>query len=67
MWGSWQSWSDCSETCGDGTTIRTRSKVVPESNSGTCSGESAQILNCNQGGCSGMFNRQRVYYRISNE
>ena len=64
-WGSWQSWYDCSETCGDGKTIRTRSKIVPESNGGICIGESVQHLACNQGPCSGKFNLQkRILSRI---
>ena len=63
-WGSWQSWLDCSVTCGDGIAIWTRSKIVPESNGGTCIGEIIQQTNCNPGPCSGKSNLKRISSQI---
>ena len=53
-WGSWNSFSSCTKTCGGGTKYRTRSKSVPEKNGGTCTGRTKDEENCNTQNCPGM-------------
>ena len=50
----WSSWSACSVTCGNGNRIRTRSKIVEETNGGLCRGEAVQNELCNEKECPGI-------------
>ena len=52
-WATWQSWSECSKTCGGGTHIKERTKSVVENMSGTCSGNPTQTGTCNIEQCPG--------------
>ena len=51
MWGSY---STCPVTCGGGTQIKTRTKLVVEDHGGTCSGLSHQDQLCNNDPCPGI-------------
>ena len=57
VWGSWQTWTSCTVTCGGGFQVRTRNIDTHEENSGTaCSGASSELQGCNSAGCvSGIF------------
>ena len=51
-WGPWSDWSDCSEDCGEGIEIRTRSIAIPAQNGGApCTGPSEETRSCNLGPC----------------
>ena len=52
----WSTWSvdNCSKTCGGGTRLKTRKKVVEEIAS-TCNGKTIMQENCNEFGCPGIF------------
>ena len=52
-WGSWETWQDCSVTCGKGYNVRVRQcNDPPPMNGGQpCSGQSAQQRECNEGDC----------------
>ncbi len=45
-WGRWQDWSDCSETCGQGTRLRKRGCREPENGGADCRGLGEQIVTC---------------------
>jgi hypothetical protein len=48
----WTDYGTCSETCGTGTSTRTRSVVTPASNYGaSCPDDLSQSVNCNLGVC----------------
>ena len=53
-WSSWQSHTTCPVTCGGGTQIRTRTKLVLEDHGGICSGLSYQERQCNTDPCPGI-------------
>ena len=57
VWGSWQTWTSCTVTCGGGFQVRTRNIDTHEENSGTaCSGATSEVQGCNTSGCvSGIF------------
>merc|ERR1719158_2543315 len=44
-WSEWE-FGHCSAECGEGTIIKTRSKLVEESNGGTCIGEPTETVEC---------------------
>ena len=51
----WDEWNqgECSKTCGTGTRNDTRTKLVVESNGGTCTGQPTEIVACNTQECPG--------------
>ena len=52
MWKEWEE-GECSVTCGFGTKINTRTKLVVEANGGTCTGQSTEIKECKSADCPG--------------
>ena len=52
-WTSWQSWAQCSVTCGLGTVTRTRtcSNPEPSCGGGPCEGEDTRVFECDAGPC----------------
>ncbi|XP_078333127.1 properdin-like isoform X2 [Crassostrea virginica] len=52
-WTHWSAWHSCSHTCGDGTSIRTRtcSNPVPQHGGHPCQGHSDDSKACNNGTC----------------
>ena len=51
-WGEWNI-QECTKTCGGGTKLRTRNKVVIEASGGTCSGQHRATESCNTISCPG--------------
>ncbi|XP_065190216.1 A disintegrin and metalloproteinase with thrombospondin motifs adt-1-like isoform X2 [Sycon ciliatum] len=53
MWASWQQWSACSSTCGDGYRDRYRAcaNPVPADGGKICKGKSEETMKCNQKNC----------------
>ena len=48
IWAEWNSWEQCSMTCGSqGTRKRSRSNTIPEAHGGTCNGGSLETERCN--------------------
>ena len=52
-WSSWGKYSACPVTCGGGTKIRARTKLVVEDHGGICSGLGYQDRQCNTARCPG--------------
>ena len=52
MWDEWVT-GECSGTCGTGTRTNTRTKLVTESNGGSCTGLPTEIEECNANPCPG--------------
>ncbi|XP_059334168.1 hemicentin-1 [Ammospiza nelsoni] len=54
-WGQWQSWSQCSASCGGGeqTRVRLCSSPAPLNRGRPCPGDSSQISRCNTQSCPG--------------
>ncbi|NXL77816.1 HMCN1 protein, partial [Leptocoma aspasia] len=54
-WGQWQSWSQCSASCGGGeqTRVRLCSSPAPLNHGRPCPGDSSQISRCNTQACPG--------------
>ncbi|KAG9489211.1 hypothetical protein GDO78_005289 [Eleutherodactylus coqui] len=50
-WGSWQSWSPCSRTCGGGAAVRTRQCIKRDSAGPDCPGDTRQYQVCNMKDC----------------
>ena len=50
MWDEWVS-GVCSVTCGTGTEVRTRTKLVEEDFGGTCTGQNHEIVTCDMDPC----------------
>ena len=52
----WDDWivGECSKTCGTGTRKNTRTKLVVETNGGTCSGQPTETEECILQECPGM-------------
>ncbi|XP_063781939.1 ADAMTS-like protein 5 isoform X2 [Pseudophryne corroboree] len=50
-WGSWQSWSPCSRTCGGGAAVRTRHCAIRDSSGPDCPGDTRQYQVCNIKDC----------------
>ena len=50
-WNSWEAYSPCSVTCGEGTEIRKRTKSVEESGGGTCTGKNEETISCDKDEC----------------
>ena len=46
-WGEWSSWETCSQTCGGGSQIRTRSVSEQAKRGGSCPGQSSELQGCN--------------------
>ena len=65
MWGRWENWSDCSETCGGGEKNRTRrcDSPVPDHGGKDCVGNSTETIECNKNKCklSGNNTRDRLH------
>lgn len=52
VWGTWDTWATCSQTCGSGVQVRTRKVDTHEENGGTaCTGLSTEQQNCNTATC----------------
>ncbi|XP_052212308.1 SCO-spondin-like isoform X4 [Dreissena polymorpha] len=53
-WGSWNAWSDCDKTCGDGVSFRLRKcdNPPPMYNGSLCAGKNIDIELCNSNTCS---------------
>ena len=49
----WNGWKEgtCSKTCGTGSRMDTRVKLVEEDHGGTCDGQEAEIVECNTDPC----------------
>ena len=55
-WSAWGQWSECSETCGDGTETRQRTCVPSDCDDGSdCPGEPEEYRPCNLGCCEGLY------------
>ena len=52
VWGEWTV-GECSTTCGIGSRVSTRIKLVEEDNGGNCSGRSTKTEECNVQECPG--------------
>jgi len=52
QWNNW-AYGQCSASCGVGTRTNTRTKLVVETNGGTCTGQSTEIERCNMRPCPG--------------
>ncbi|XP_027318206.1 hemicentin-1 isoform X4 [Anas platyrhynchos] len=54
-WGQWQTWSQCSASCGGGeqTRVRLCSNPAPLNHGRPCPGDSSQISRCNVQACPG--------------
>ncbi|XP_045173699.2 ectin-like [Mercenaria mercenaria] len=52
-WGSWSNWSSCSETCGGGTRLKTRTCTNPKPSleAKQCEGLNFQVSLCNKQTC----------------
>ena len=46
LWGPWSSWDQCSVSCGQGVSKRTRTVAIPEKNGGECNGEAEETAEC---------------------
>ena len=55
VWGNWESWSQCTVTCGGGKTERTRecNNPAPASGGDDCEGDATQTRECNKHKCKG--------------
>ena len=52
VWGLWSTWSECSVSCGGGTTTRSRTKLTEAENGGVdCSGSYSDSQSCNTDDC----------------
>ena len=51
VWYNWAEWSECSVTCGGGTTRRTRECEPPQYNGVDCMGSSEEEVACNENAC----------------
>ena len=51
----WDEWvrGECSTTCGSGSRLNTRVKLVEEANGGSCAGQSTETEHCNLQECPG--------------
>ncbi|KAL1775484.1 hemicentin-1 isoform X4 [Sigmodon hispidus] len=60
-WGTWQSWSHCSVSCGGGEKIRKRQcdNPVPSKSGRSCPGDATQLSRCNTQACPGGPQRAR--------
>ncbi|XP_047609819.1 hemicentin-1 isoform X2 [Phacochoerus africanus] len=60
-WGSWQSWSWCSASCGGGEKTRKRlcNNPVPSTSGRPCPGDATQVSRCNIQACPGGPQRAR--------
>ena len=59
----WDEWTigECSKTCGTGTRLNTRTKLVNEANGGTCDGEPSEVDECNSQPCPGNIHHPVKY------
>ena len=53
----WDEWivGECTRSCGTGTRINNRTKLVEEAHGGTCNGQPQEIVECNTQPCPGMI------------
>ena len=62
-WGRWESWSDCSVTCGGGQQQKVRYCDSPEPRDGglPCDGRNTETRECNVWECPGEILVYKVY------
>ena len=48
VWGEWEDWSDCTVTCGEGTSKRIRECTGPEHGGKECEGDPSEQRICNK-------------------
>ena len=62
-WGPWDDWGECSVTCGDGTSTRTRQCNWPAAQRGgaACTGDATETKPCSMSPCPG----KRPLYRTT--
>ena len=53
VWGVWDQWGGCSKNCGGGQQSRSRTKIIPQSNGGSCQGSGSENQPCNIQKCGG--------------
>ena len=53
-WTEWNEWSECSATCGEGVSERTRECLIA---GGFCNGDASQTRVCNLGPCGREYTR----------
>ena len=53
VWGVWDQWGGCSKNCGGGQQSRSRTKITPQSNGGSCQGSGSENQPCNTQKCGG--------------
>ena len=51
VWGVWNQWGGCSKNCGGGQRSRSRTKIIPQSNGGSCPGSGSENRPCNTQKC----------------
>ena len=59
----WSDWveGECSDSCGTGTRIKTRTKLVTEAHGGTCTGNTTEIEECYSNPCPSKKLKYHIY------
>ena len=62
-WSDWNNWGTCSQTCGNGTTSRTRTctKPTPVNGGRNCSGNDKEVRSCNDKPCASKYTRDTFF------
>merc|ERR1712020_514836 len=63
VWNDWVS-GECSATCGVGSKVNTRTKLVEEANGGSCTGQFTETEECNLQECPGSNNIEKLLIEI---
>ena len=66
VWGTWESWTACSKTCGTGVQVRTKNVATLEEYGGkSCNGEKVSIEVCTDKPCPGKtYSFQNLEYNL---